>query len=60
MVVEITGLSFLAPIAMFVLVFVLVYAILKKTEIIGDSDGILITISIILALIFGIVTDVRN
>jgi len=60
MAIELTGLSFLAPIAMFILILLIVYAVFKKSEILGDSNPVIITVSIIIALIFSLVTDIRN
>ncbi|MBU0957326.1 MAG: hypothetical protein KKF56_00800 [Nanoarchaeota archaeon] len=58
--VELTALEFLAPISMFVLIFVVVYAILVKTKVLGENNAINATVGVILALIFSIVTDTRD
>lgn len=49
---SIAGISYFLPILSFLLVFVLVYALLKKTEVLGDNDGINLLISFILAVFF--------
>lgn len=51
-VAEIGSISYFLPIFSFLLVFILVYAILKKTAILGDSNGVLLFISLILASFF--------
>ena len=48
----VAALSYFLPILSFLLVFVLVYALLKKTEILGESEGIMLLISFILAVFF--------
>ena len=60
MAVDLTGLSFFNPIFTFVLLFVIVFAILQKTKILGESNAIQAIVSIVLSLIFVSVTDVRG
>lgn len=48
----VTGVGFFIPIFAFLFVFVVVYAMLKKTEVLGSSDFIMILISFILASFF--------
>lgn len=52
MAVSVTGIGFFIPIFAFLFVFVVVYAMLKKTEVLGTSDFIMILISFILASFF--------
>lgn len=51
-VVSISTLGFFMPILSFLLVFVVVYAILKKSKLLSDSEGILIFVSLIMASFF--------
>jgi len=60
MAVDISFLSEAMPIWAFVLVFVLAYAILAKTKILGSNKWINSIISIILAIIFTTFTGVRE
>jgi hypothetical protein len=60
MAIDISWLGEGMPIFGFVLVFVLAYAILKKTKILGDSNWINITLSFILTVIFASVSSVRD
>lgn len=52
MVAQIGGLVWFLPILSFLLVFVLVYALLKKTEILGDGEVIPLLVSFILSTFF--------
>jgi len=52
MAVELAALNFFMPILSFLLVFVLIYAILVKTEILGDNKSIHLLISFIMAVFF--------
>lgn len=58
--IDLTPVSYLLPVFSFVLVFVLVFAILKKTEILGDNNFINALISLIMAVIFISFSDVRG
>lgn len=60
MPVDLSGIAYLNPIFSFALVLVLVFAILEKTKIIGENRYIQGIISLILAVIFVTVVDVRN
>ncbi len=51
-VAELSTLGYFLPIFAFLLVFIVIYAILKKTGVLGDSDGIILFISFILASFF--------
>lgn len=59
MVVDISGLSYFMPIYGFLFVFVLIYAILQKTKILGDNKFISLIISFILATIFATVSSMQ-
>jgi hypothetical protein len=52
MSVDISGLSFFMPVFSFLLVFLIVYAILAKTKIIGENNFIHFLISFIIGVIF--------
>lgn len=52
MSVQITSINYFFPIFAFLLVFIVVYAILKKTEILGKNNGVAIFISLIIASFF--------
>jgi len=52
MAIDISGLNFFIPILSFLFVFVVVYALLAKTKILGESKGILLLISFIIAVVF--------
>jgi len=49
--IDLSGVSYILPIATFVLVFVVIFAILKKTAVLGDNNFI----NAIVGLIFGII-----
>lgn len=57
--IDISGISYFLPIATFVLIFVVVFAILKKTEILGDNNFTMAIIGLIMAVIFVSFSDVR-
>jgi hypothetical protein len=50
--IDVSAINFFTPIASFLLVFVVVYAILKKTEILGDNKPMNALVSFIMAIIF--------
>ncbi len=52
MAIELAGLTLFMPILSFLLVFVLVYAVLAKTEVLGDNKSVHLLISFILAVFF--------
>ena len=52
MVASLTGLNFFMPILSFLLVFIVVYAVLNKIQILGESKGIHLFVSFILAIFF--------
>ncbi len=52
MAIDISGLSYFMPIFGFLFVFVIVYALLSKTELLGDNKFINLLISFIIAVIF--------
>lgn len=49
---DISSINYFLPIFSFLLVFVVVYAVLKKTKILGDNNGVSLFISLILATFF--------
>ena len=58
--VDLTGIAYFNPILSFALILVLVFAVLKKTKILGEGNGINALISIVLSLIFVSVVNVRE
>jgi hypothetical protein len=52
MAIDISGLYFFMPVFSFLFVFVIIYALLAKSKIIGESKGVLILISLIIAIVF--------
>ena len=52
MAIDISGLSYFMPIFGFLFVFVIVYALLSKTELLGDNKFINLLVSFIIAVIF--------
>lgn len=52
MVLDISGINFFMPVFSFLFVFILVYALLAKTKVIGDSKFVLLLISFIVAIVF--------
>lgn len=60
MALDVSALTYLMPVFGFILVFVIVFAILKKTEILGDNAFIDSLVSFIMAIIFVSVSPVRQ
>ena len=60
MAVDISGLSYFLPIAGFLFVFVVMYAILAKVKILGDSKPINVFVSLIIAVIFSTFSSVQE
>jgi len=52
MALDISGINFFMPVFSFLFVFILVYALLAKTKIIGDNKFVLLLISFIIAVVF--------
>lgn len=52
MAVDISSIGYFLPIFSFLLVFIISYAILKKTGVLGDNNGVSLFISFILASFF--------
>ena len=57
---DVTGISYFNPIFTFTLLFVIVYAILSKTKILGDSSWIQVIVSLVLSAIFVSVVEIRG
>ena len=60
MVADLSGLSYFMPIFGFLFVFVIVYALLLKTKILGDNMWINLIISFIIAIIFSVVSSTQE
>jgi hypothetical protein len=52
MAVDVSGIGFFLPIFSFLLVFIVVYAILKKTKVLTESEPVMLIMSFILASFF--------
>ena len=50
--ISVSAIQYFLPVFAFLLVFIVVYALLKKTQVIGGSEGIMLFISLILASFF--------
>ncbi len=60
MPVDISGLSYFMPIFGFLFVFVIVYALLKKTELLGGSGFVNLLVSFIIAIIFATMSSAQE
>jgi len=60
MAVDISGASYFMPILSLVFVFVIVYALLLKTKLLGDSVAINLIISFIVSVIFAVFVGTRE
>ncbi|MEK6848537.1 MAG: hypothetical protein AABX65_02810 [Nanoarchaeota archaeon] len=60
MAADITGLAYFIPILGFLFVFVMSFAVLVKTKILGESAFVNVFISFILAIIFATVSSARQ
>ncbi len=58
--IDVTGVSYFNPIFTFTLLFVIVYAILSKTKILGDSTAMQAIVALVLSAIFVSVVEVRG
>ncbi len=52
MAIDLSGVSFFLPLFSFLLVFVIIYAVLFATKILGDSKGLNLFVSFIIAVVF--------
>jgi len=60
MAIDISGLSYFMPIFGFLFVFVIIYALLLKTKLLGDSKFINVIISFIVAIIFAVFSSTQS
>lgn len=60
MVVDISGISYFAPILAFLVVFVIIFALLNKTKLIGENAFIQIFVSFLIGTIFVSAAGVRD
>lgn len=58
--IDVTGISYFNPIFTFTLLFVIVFAILKQSKILGDSTAMQAIIALVLSAIFVSVVEVRG
>jgi hypothetical protein len=49
---DISAITFIAPIAVFLIVFIIVFAVLTKTKIIGENNWVVLFFSFLIATIF--------
>lgn len=59
-VVDISGLTYFMPIFGFLFVFLIVYAILRTTKILGDENWINLIVGFIIAAIFSVVASAQE
>jgi hypothetical protein len=52
MAVDISGISYFAPILAFLVVFAVIFSLLAKTKVLGESKGVQLFISFVVATIF--------
>ncbi len=60
MPMDITFITYFLPLFAFLLVFVIIYALLSKTEVLGESKFVHILVSFIIAIIFISVSSIRQ
>ncbi|MBU3913397.1 MAG: hypothetical protein KKB21_03890 [Nanoarchaeota archaeon] len=58
--IDLSSIGFFNPIFSFVLLFVIVFAILQKSKILGESKPIQVIVALVLSLIFISVVEVRG
>ena len=58
--IDLSAISYFNPIFSFVLLFVIVFAILQKSKILGDSKPIQVIVGLVLSLMFISVVEVRG
>ena len=58
--IDITGIGFFMPLISFVFATMVMFAILQKFKILGESGGINIVVAVILGIIFASVSDTRS
>jgi hypothetical protein len=59
MAIDISGLNFFMPVFLFLLAFIILYAILAKTKILGENNYILLFVSFILTSVFMSVSSLK-
>ena len=60
MAADVSGITYFAPLLAFLIVFIILFALLKKTSLLGDETFIHLFISFIIATIFVSAAGVRN
>lgn len=60
MTMDVTFATYFLPVFAFLLVFVIIYALLAKTEILGETKSVNILIAFVIAIIFISVSSVRQ
>ncbi len=58
--IDVSGISYFLPVFGFLLVFVVVYALLKKTQILGESEFANVMVGFVVAIIFVTMTAARR
>jgi uncharacterized membrane protein (DUF106 family) len=51
-VIDISGLNFFLPVFSFLFVFIVTWLVLKMTKVVGENNGFLLFLSLIMAVIF--------
>lgn len=57
---DVSAITYFAPIAAFLIVFIFVYYVLKKTELVGDKELIMLLVAFLVAAIFVSVAGART
>ena len=60
MAVEVAGISYFAPLLAFLIVFIIVFALLNKTKILGEEKFVQLFVSFLIATIFVSAAGVRD
>src|SRR3989338_5683657 len=60
MAVEVAGISYFAPLLAFLIVFIVVFALLNKTKILGEEKFVQLFVSFLIATIFVSAAGVRD
>ncbi|MFH1308062.1 MAG: hypothetical protein ABIH72_04375 [archaeon] len=58
--VDVSGLEYYMPIFSFLFIFVIIFALLAKTKLLGENKFINLIISFVIAIIFTLITSIRS
>ncbi|MFH1501167.1 MAG: hypothetical protein ABIE22_04455 [archaeon] len=59
-ILDVSGLEFYMPIFAFLFVFVIMYALIAKTKILGDNKFVNLVVSFVIAVIFTLISSIRT